>query len=236
MKRWRNRAFHKADPEKPTDETILRRLLPSFAGIFACMVCLAGCTWAWFTATLQTGTQQIAAAEFSVFAAVDGAPVSSPVRLYAGQTYTVTLTADRFGGCCLIRGGETDLCTKRLMPGESYTFSFTPDTTADYTFCGVWGDPPTGAVQIDAQPADTAESANQAEPAEAAAYTVQPGDTLWDLAQSYGISAEALAAYNGLDDPGSLQIGQVLQIPEPTDAAADTVSHAATDNASHAAA
>ncbi len=45
-------------------------------------------------------------------------------------------------------------------------------------------------------------------------YTIQEGDTLWDIATALGVSPEALAAANGLsvDDP-ILQPGQQLAVP-----------------------
>jgi LasA protease len=44
-------------------------------------------------------------------------------------------------------------------------------------------------------------------------YTVQAGDTLGSIAQSYGITLEALMQANGLDESSVLSIGQVLSIP-----------------------
>lgn len=47
-----------------------------------------------------------------------------------------------------------------------------------------------------------------------ATYTVQPGDTLFHISQVLGIDMEALMAANGITDPDSLDVGQVLRIPE----------------------
>ncbi len=44
-------------------------------------------------------------------------------------------------------------------------------------------------------------------------YTVQEGDTLGAIAQTYGVSVEDLIAANGLTDPDVLQVGQTLIIP-----------------------
>ncbi len=44
-------------------------------------------------------------------------------------------------------------------------------------------------------------------------YTVQAGDTLIDIANQYGISAEALQEANAILDPRRLQLGQELVIP-----------------------
>lgn len=46
-------------------------------------------------------------------------------------------------------------------------------------------------------------------------YTVQEGDIPSTIAEQFGISAEALMEANGITDPASLQIGQVLIIPAP---------------------
>ena len=47
----------------------------------------------------------------------------------------------------------------------------------------------------------------------AALYTVQPGDTLSDLAERFGTTVDELVAANGLTDPNALQPGQTLLIP-----------------------
>lgn len=47
-------------------------------------------------------------------------------------------------------------------------------------------------------------------------YTVQAGDSLAKIAQRLGLSVQALAAYNQIDDPGTILVGQVLQVP-PSD-------------------
>ena len=46
-------------------------------------------------------------------------------------------------------------------------------------------------------------------------YTVVAGDTLFEIAQSFGITLEELIAYNGITDPNLLEVGQVLLIPAP---------------------
>jgi LysM repeat protein len=44
-------------------------------------------------------------------------------------------------------------------------------------------------------------------------YLVQPGDTLSQVAEFYGLNWESLAAYNGIGWPYSIQAGQTLYIP-----------------------
>lgn len=47
-------------------------------------------------------------------------------------------------------------------------------------------------------------------------YTVKEGDIPSTIAEQFGISVEALMEANGITDPTSLKIGQVLIIPTPT--------------------
>ena len=44
-------------------------------------------------------------------------------------------------------------------------------------------------------------------------YKVKAGDTLIGIAAAFGTTHEALAALNGITDPSSLRIGQILKIP-----------------------
>ena len=44
-------------------------------------------------------------------------------------------------------------------------------------------------------------------------YVVQDGDILSSIADSYGVTVEAILAINDLDNPDFLSIGQVIRIP-----------------------
>ena len=44
-------------------------------------------------------------------------------------------------------------------------------------------------------------------------YTVQTGDTLWGIAQTYGTTVAALANHNDISDPGLIYAGQEIRIP-----------------------
>jgi nucleoid-associated protein YgaU/predicted nucleic acid-binding Zn ribbon protein len=50
-------------------------------------------------------------------------------------------------------------------------------------------------------------------PAAATTYTVQPGDTLSQIAKDLGVTMDALAAANGLAEPYIIQPGQILTVP-----------------------
>lgn len=45
-------------------------------------------------------------------------------------------------------------------------------------------------------------------------YTVQPGDSLWKIAQKFGVSAASLATKNNLGTNAYLHVGQQLMIPQ----------------------
>jgi LysM repeat protein len=55
------------------------------------------------------------------------------------------------------------------------------------------------------------------QPSADSTYTVESGDTVYRIAQTTGASVEALMRWNDLDDPGELQIGDVLRVHPPTD-------------------
>ena len=48
----------------------------------------------------------------------------------------------------------------------------------------------------------------------AGSYTVQAGESLSAIGARFGVSYQALAAANGIDDPNRIYAGQVLQLPE----------------------
>jgi|GEM_PF-3124016 len=49
-----------------------------------------------------------------------------------------------------------------------------------------------------------------------ATYTVKSGDTLWKIAQVTSVTVQALVQANGLSNPNSLTVGEVLQLPLAT--------------------
>uniref|UniRef100_UPI002CDC360E LysM peptidoglycan-binding domain-containing protein n=1 Tax=Aggregatilinea sp. TaxID=2806333 RepID=UPI002CDC360E len=46
-------------------------------------------------------------------------------------------------------------------------------------------------------------------------HTVQPGETLWNIAVAYGTTAQAIAQANNILNPQLIYVGQVLTIPQP---------------------
>jgi LysM repeat protein len=74
---------------------------------------------------------------------------------------------------------------------------------------------PTATVQVvPATPSPTAPPVITPDVPEVTYHTVQVGETLWDIANQYGVTMEALVAANELVDPDALEPGQLLVIPE----------------------
>lgn len=46
-------------------------------------------------------------------------------------------------------------------------------------------------------------------------YVVRAGDTLYVIAAKLNVSVQALATANGISNPNSLQVGQILKVPTP---------------------
>jgi LysM repeat protein len=79
------------------------------------------------------------------------------------------------------------------------------------------GDAPTEA----SAPSEAADGGAEPEaPAEPASqtYVVAEGDSLSSIAQRFGVTVEALAVANGIDDPDVITLGQELVIPGPVPA------------------
>lgn len=70
-----------------------------------------------------------------------------------------------------------------------------------------------------AKPAPPAATAARPVPAAADArpshYTVRKGDTLYSIALDHGVDYREIAQWNGLADPGAIQIGQTLRLTAP---------------------
>jgi len=58
---------------------------------------------------------------------------------------------------------------------------------------------------------------------QAATHTIKRGETLGVISKKYGISASALAAYNGIANPNKVKIGQKLTIPARTETLTYTI-------------
>ena len=235
-----NRIYHRADKvKKERKDSLVPLLLPSILGIFICTVCVCGMTWAWYTASVETPTQKLTSACYEVtvesVTGADGKEIS-PIEngsysLAQGNTYTVILTASgtvkECGGYCLIQNDAGDKTyTQTFKPGESITVQFTPASEGNYTFSGVWGSLPASTESylkntdaVTNPIPDNTDTPTQSDPtgqpseSTEGTYTVQSGDTLSAIAESFHTTADKIAAYNGITDKGDIKAGQVLRIP-----------------------
>ena len=238
MKQWIKTVLYSPQHTKLTDENILRLLLPSFVGILICMICLAGATWAWFSASATSAGNTIAAADYKI--SVDSiindengeiieitADVNGGYTLEKDKIYTVKLaafgTATKFGGYCVMQAGETKWHTVQLKPDDSLTFTLIPETDAIYTFTPVWGsysgdaditDDCTIGQEPEITELETPEPPPQPADDGETVYAVQKGDTLLEIARKFeGMSVEEIVAYNDIENADEIQIGQEIKIP-----------------------
>lgn len=138
---------------KASDENISKLIMPSMIGILLCAVCLAGLTWAWFYASVNTQSQTITAANFYV--EVDVTAESGHISnnfLEHNTQYTFTLTRKGTSsaiGYCEIKIGNEVYYTESIPTDSPFKFTFIPAADCTYTVTPIWGiSPPEGAVII----------------------------------------------------------------------------------------
>ncbi len=111
--------------QKRQNDDVFSLFIPSFLGMGICAVCLAGSTFAWFTATSTVKPQLIQSANYSISALVSDKTNDIPLtdgkyKLEAGKEYILTITANgsaSTGYCVLdLKGTSSD--------GEFYTQQF----------------------------------------------------------------------------------------------------------------
>lgn len=78
----------------------------------------------------------------------------------------------------------------------------------------VIGNPVNGASDSDEEKENTSDEKNETEttPTEVM-HTVAANETLSAIAANYGVSVNQIVAYNEINDPNNIQVGQVLKIP-----------------------
>lgn len=145
--------------EKPASLTAL--LMPSLLGVAICLVCLCSLTWAWFTATQNSGVQPIQSATATVTASLNGT-VLGELPIEEGMTGTGTLTLHMDGSAqyayVLIKVGGTEYHTDYLT-ADGYTITVN-ESGAALTLC--WGkqDSLPGTAVGDGGSIGTAQSSN----------------------------------------------------------------------------
>lgn len=153
--------FHKGEQERKEEkkDSIIPLLLPSIIGIFACLFCICGMTWAWYSASVDAPTQKLVSAYYDVkveTVILDTNTIEVTDGGYAldsGKEYTIHLRADgtvkECGGYCLIgiKGKDTKYYTQTILPNQDIVIHFTPIENGIYTFVGVWGSVPSSVLE-----------------------------------------------------------------------------------------
>jgi LysM repeat protein len=121
----------------------------------------------------------------------------------------VVLFAARFGGLGLVGAGPAAPSSGRLA-GAAATSILSPVATSRPTQTAPSGPTPTPTAVPTLSPPPTASASPSAV---ARTYGVQSGDTLSGIAARFGTTVSGLEHLNGITDPRSLRVGQVLRIP-----------------------
>lgn len=124
--------------KKPASLTAL--LMPSLLGTAICLVCLCSLTWAWFTATQNSGVQPIQSATATVTASLNDTAlgelkVGEPCSLNGTGTLTLHMEGDSQYAYVVIKVGDTEYHTDYLTAGD-YTITVN-ESGATLTLC--WG-------------------------------------------------------------------------------------------------
>ncbi len=147
--RFFSRGRH-AKKEKHNDG-LTSLLLPSFLGIMICAVCLAGGTFAWFTASQTTSTQVIQAANYSIVSTVNDGTIditaeNGSYALESKKKYTVKIeaTGSATTGYCIIKLGDINIHTEQFPTQDnankkSITFTLEINQAVDMEIIAQWG-------------------------------------------------------------------------------------------------
>lgn len=123
--------------EKPASLTAL--LMPSLLGVAICLVCLCSLTWAWFTATQNSGVQPIQSATATVTASLNDTlgelKVGEPYSLNGTGTLTLHMEGDAQYAYVVIKVGDKEYHTDYLT-ADGYTITVN-ESGAALTLC--WG-------------------------------------------------------------------------------------------------
>ena len=132
--------MNKRRNKKITQKAFRRMAFSSALGILACIICLAGMTWAWFTDSVTSSGNTITSSHFDVNVTVidsNNGVISHESGnllkyiLGAGDSYTVTITAENnaWEGHCIVSVGDAHYNTGTMGKNATSEISFTVDCT-----------------------------------------------------------------------------------------------------------
>lgn len=178
---------------KKQNDGLLHLLTISTVGLCACLICLCGVSWAWFTATTSTGTAVIQAATYTVGVSA-GENESVGITTESGTTtvtftdagsYTITLTPSGTAqnGYCKISYAEGDYYTGQLPTGGELHFTVNADANSELTVTPQWGSY-SGTPNLSNGDTIGITTGNTQEPPMNAATTTEPATTTTSAAPS----------------------------------------------------
>ena len=140
--KWKE-AFYIGRREHPQEKrpaSLTALLMPSLLGMAICLVCLCSLTWAWFTATQNSGVQPIQSATATVTASLNDTAlgelkVGEPCSLNGTGTLTLHMEGDAQYAYVVIKVGDTEYHTGYLT-ADDYTIAVNESGVA-LTLC--WG-------------------------------------------------------------------------------------------------
>lgn len=127
-------------PQEKKPASLMALLMPSLLGVAICLVCLCSLTWAWFTATQNSGVQPIQSATATVTAklgdtALGELKVGEPCSLNGTGTLTLHMAGDAQYAYVVIKVGDKEYHTDYLT-ADGYTITVN-ESGAALTLC--WG-------------------------------------------------------------------------------------------------
>ena len=159
------RLLHNKEKQNKNNDQLFRLMTPMIAGILVCVFCLVSMTWAWFTSTVNTGSQTIQSATRSTSVMVyeisqskdeNGNDVKTKTLIKPYEDGNKTSQADISAedakinkDASVVDAGESVVW--ELSPEKSYEVKMTGSGTASTGYCKV-------ALSHTASGSDTAET------------------------------------------------------------------------------
>ena len=133
----------KSTSAKTTEKVFAQSLAVSVFSLLLCMVALCSVTWAWFSASVSSGTNNIQSAYCDVTVSVKNNDTPADLTdgkyvLLKDKTYTITLTAtgNAQNAYCILNIKDTSYYTQHipLQSGDktmTFTLKFSADTPVE---------------------------------------------------------------------------------------------------------
>lgn len=182
---------------KKQNDGLLHLLTISTVGLCACLICLCGVSWAWFTATTSTGTAVIQSSSYKLAYQVNGADATDfteeteiivPEGGQCSITLSATGTAGAAGYCSVQVGDETSYhYTKPILVGDdepAFTFTVYAAEGTKIYLTPKWGSYSGSADLNSGDTIGNTTGNTQETPPMAAATTTEPATTTTSAAPS----------------------------------------------------